>query len=131
MITHGNLARELINVAQFIKGDIAGVTPISVDATKSVESIKKEMTAAIKKADNGKGVMILTDLFGGTPSNISLSFLKKNKVEVVTGVNLPMLLKMCELRETYSLEESADKIKEYGKKNIYLASEVLARKAGT
>jgi len=131
VITHGNLARELINVAQFIKGDISDVTPISVDATKSVESVKKEMIAAIKKADNGKGVMILTDLFGGTPSNISLSFLKKNKVEVVTGVNLPMLLKMCELRGKNSLAECAEKIKEYGKKNIYLASEVLARKAGT
>jgi len=112
-----------------IKGDIKGITSVSLNETKGVEDIKKEITSAIKKADSGKGVLIMTDLFGGTPSNISLSFLKKEKVEVVTGVNLPMLLKISDIREEKKLTEFADLIKAYGKKNIYLASEILNRKA--
>lgn len=129
IITHANLGYELIKAAEMIKGDIKGITSVSLDATKGVEDIKKEITLAIKKADSGKGVLIMTDLFGGTPSNISLSFLKKEKVEVVTGVNLPMLLKISDIREEKKLAEFADLIKVYGKKNIYLASEILNRKA--
>ncbi|MBW2675074.1 MAG: PTS fructose transporter subunit IIA, partial [Deltaproteobacteria bacterium] len=83
------------------------------------------------KADLGEGVLIMTDLFGGTPSNISLSFLKEEKVEVVTGVNLPMLLKISDIREEKKkLAEFANLVKVYGRKNIYLASEILNRKAG-
>ena len=100
-----------------------------MDSKKAVEDVKKEITAAIKKADYGNGVLILTDLFGGTPSNISLSFLKEEKVEVITGVNLPMLLKIPDMRRKKKLVEAADFIKDYGKKNIYLASELLNRKA--
>ncbi len=129
IITHANLGSELIRAAEMIKGDIKGITSVSLNETKGVEDIKKEITSAIKKADSGKGVLIMTDLFGGTPSNISLSFLKKEKVEVVTGVNLPMLLKISDIREEKKLTEFADLIKAYGKKNIYLASEILNRKA--
>lgn len=128
VMTHGNLGKELIRAAELIKGDMKGVLPVSVDATKGVEDLKKEITTALKKADSGEGVLILTDLFGGTPSNISLSFLKKNKVEVVTGVNLPMLLKVSDTRGEINLSEFADSIAEYGKKNIYLASAILDRK---
>ncbi|MCK9229476.1 MAG: PTS sugar transporter subunit IIA [Syntrophales bacterium] len=129
VITHGNLGRELIRAAELIKGEMKGVLPVSVDATKSVEDLKKEITTVLKKADSGEGVLILTDLFGGTPSNISLSFLKKNKIEVVTGVNLPMLLKVPTLRMEMKLAEFADSIAEYGRKNIYLAGAILDRKA--
>lgn len=128
VMTHGNLGRELIRAAELIKGELKGVIPISVDAAKGVEDLKKEIVSAIKKADTGSGVLILTDLFGGTPSNISLSFLKKNKVEVVTGVNLPMLMKVPDVREDHDLAEFAQFIKEYGEKNIYLASAILNRK---
>ncbi len=130
IITHGNLGFELIKAAEMIRGNMEGVVPISVDATKAVEDVKKEITVAIKKADSGSGVLIMTDLFGGTPSNISLSFLKEGKVEVITGVNLPMMLKIPDMRRKNKLVESADFIKNYGKKNIYLASELLNRKAG-
>ncbi len=130
IITHGNLGFELIKAAEMIRGNMEGVVPISVDATKAVEDVKKEITVAIKKADSGSGVLIMTDLFGGTPSNISLSFLKEGKVEVITGVNLPMLLKIPDMRRKKKLVESADLIKDYGRKNIYLASELLNRKAG-
>ena len=130
IITHGNLGHELIKAAEMIKGDTRGIASISLDASTAVEDIKKTITAAIKKADIGEGVLVLTDLFGGTPSNISLSFLKEDKVEVVTGVNLPMLLKISDIREDKKkLAEFANLVKVYGRKNIYLASEILNRKA--
>jgi PTS system mannose-specific IIA component len=102
---------------------------VCVEQTKGVEDLKKEIQNAIKKLDHGKGVLILTDLFGGTPSNISLSFMKEGKVEVVTGVNLPMLLKLSDVNEAITLNEFATFIKDYGKKNISLASEILSKKA--
>ncbi|MGV8059732.1 MAG: PTS sugar transporter subunit IIA [Smithellaceae bacterium] len=127
--THGNLGNELIKATELIKGSLTGVLHISTDQTKGVEDLKKEIGNAIKKLDKGKGVLILTDLFGGTPSNISLSFLKEGKVEVVTGVNLPMMLKLSDVKDEMSLSEYACMIKEYGKKNISLASEILSKKA--
>jgi PTS system mannose-specific IIA component len=126
--THGNLGSEFLKVAELIKGKLKNVMHISMDQTIGVEDMTKEITAAIKKLDQGKGVLILTDLFGGTPSNLSLSLLKAGKVEVVTGVNLPMLLKLTDIRETMNLDDFANHIKDYGRKNIYLASEILKKK---
>jgi PTS system mannose-specific IIA component len=126
--THGNLGGELIKAAELIRGSLKGIIPISVDQTNGVEDLKKEISTAIKKLDQGQGVLILTDLFGGTPSNISLSFMKVGKVEVITGVNLPMLLKLPDIREGMSLKEFAQNIKDYGIKNISLASEILSKK---
>jgi mannose PTS system EIIA component len=132
IVTHGNLGSELIRAASMIKGDIDNVIPVSIDATKNVEDLKKNIAAAIKKAEKGRGILILTDLFGGTPSNLSLSFLKEGKVEVLTGVNLPMLLKVSELQKKEgSLSEFAGIVRDYGKKNIYLAGEILERKVNT
>lgn len=128
VITHGNLGGELINAAEMITGKMDGILHVSVSATKGLEELKKEIIAGIKKVDVGKGVLILTDLFGGTPSNISLSFLKEGKIEVVTGVNLPMLMKISDNRSEKSLADFAATIRDYGKKNIYLASEVLNKK---
>ncbi|PKN69566.1 MAG: PTS fructose transporter subunit IIA [Deltaproteobacteria bacterium HGW-Deltaproteobacteria-12] len=127
--THGSLGTELIKAAELIKGPLTGVLHISTDQTKGVEDLKKEIGNAIKKLDKGKGVLILTDLFGGTPSNISLSFLKEGKVEVVTGVNLPMMMKIYDKKDDMTLNEYACMIKEYGKKNISVASEILSKKA--
>jgi PTS system mannose-specific IIA component len=127
--THGNLGSELIKAAEMIHGAMKLVTHVSVSQDKGVEEIKKEISVGIKKLDQGQGVLILTDLFGGTPSNLSLSFLKPGKVEVVTGVNLPMLLKMTEIQDSSkTLEEFAHCLKEYGIKNISLASEILGKK---
>ena len=126
--THGNLGSELIKAAELIRGSLKGIVHISVDQTKEVEDLKKEISTAMKKLDQGQGVLILTDLFGGTPSNISLSFMKEGKVEVITGVNLPMLLKLPDIREGTSLKEFAQVIKDYGIKNISLASEILSKK---
>lgn len=126
--THGSLGSELIKAAELIRGGLKGIIHVSVDQTKGVEDLKKEISTAIKKLDQGRGVLILTDLFGGTPSNISLSFLKEGKVEVITGVNLPMLLKLPDIGKDMSLKEFALYIKEYGIKNISLASEILNKK---
>ncbi|MBP9020771.1 MAG: PTS sugar transporter subunit IIA [Syntrophobacterales bacterium] len=126
VITHGDLGRELINAAEMIKGPLEGVLFVSVNYSKGVEDLKKEIKVSIKKVDSGDGTLIFTDLFGGTPSNISLSFLKEGKVEVVTGVNLPMLLKL-DMRGEKKLSELASLIRDYGRKNIYLASEVLSK----
>ncbi|MCE5282644.1 MAG: PTS fructose transporter subunit IIA [Deltaproteobacteria bacterium] len=126
--THGNLGNELIKAAELIRGGLKGILHVSIDQTKGVEDLKKEISTAIKKLDQGQGVLILTDLFGGTPSNISLSFLREGKVEVITGVNLPMLLKLPDIREGMSLREFAQYVKDYGIKNISLASEILNKK---
>jgi len=128
--THGNLGDELIKAAELIRGSIKGIVHIAVDQTKGVEDIKKEMSTALKKLEQGQGVLILTDLFGGTPSNLALSFLKTGKVEVITGVNLPMLLKLPDIREGMTLEDFAHFIKDYGIKNISLASDILSKKVG-
>jgi mannose PTS system EIIA component len=128
--THANLGSELIKAAELIRGSLKGIVHVSVDQTKGVEDLKKEISTALKKLDQGQGVLILTDLFGGTPSNISLSFLKEGRVEVITGVNLPMLLKLPDIREGMQLKEFARYIKDYGIKNISLASEILSKKAG-
>jgi mannose PTS system EIIA component len=127
--THGNLGNELIKSAELIKGPLDDILHVCVDQTKNVEDLKKEISNAIKKLDKGKGVLILTDLFGGTPSNISLSFMKEGKVEVLTGVNLPMVLKLSEVKEDMTLRDFACLIKNYGEKNIMLASEILSKKA--
>ena len=127
--THGDLGCELVKAAELIKGKLDHIACVRIDETKSVEQINKEIGTAIKNLDQGQGVLILTDLFGGTPSNISLSFLKKGKVEVVTGVNLPMMLKLSAVKkEDMDLTEFASFITEYGKKNIYSASEILSKK---
>lgn len=126
--THGNLGKELIRAAELIKGGLKGIAFVSVDQTEKVDEINKEISSAIKKLDQGQGVLVLTDLFGGTPSNISLSYLKEGKLEVVTGVNLPMLLKISDMRDKMNLKEFAAYLSNYGKKNIYLASELLNKK---
>lgn len=126
--THGNVGIEMIRAAESIKGSLKRVGHVSVDLSKNMDEIKKEITAAIKKLDQGHGVLILTDLFGGTPSNMSLSFLKGGKVEVVTGVNLPMLLKIRDIKDDVALPEFAKMIQDYGKKNISLATEILNKK---
>ncbi len=128
--THGSLGEELIKAAELIKGSLKGIIPVSVDQTKGVEEVKKEIGSALKKLEQGQGVLILTDLFGGTPSNISLSFMKPGKVEVLTGVNLPMLLKIHDKRAEMNLSEFSHYIKDYGRKNISLASEILSKKVG-
>jgi PTS system mannose-specific IIA component len=102
---------------------------VDIFPDENVDLIKERIVQALKRANSGAGIIILTDMFGGTPSNISLSFLEEGKVEVVAGVNLPMLIKLVTFREDKNINDLARFITEYGQKNIYLATDVLkARK---
>ncbi len=125
IVTHGSLAQELLKTTEFILGSLDGWATVSIDAGRSPEVMHQNIKQAIKDADRGNGVLILTDMFGGTPSNISLSFLEGGKVEVLTGVNLPMMLKTAQLREKSTLAEAAQQIAEHAQKNIVVAGEML------
>jgi PTS system mannose-specific IIA component len=130
VVTHGQLARELVAAAEMIIGDIPNVTSVSIGWQESPEDAEREIEAAIGRVESGKGTVVLTDMFGGTPSNLSLAFLEKGKVEVVTGVNLPMLIRLASLREEEvgDLREVAAQAMREGKENVYLASDLLASK---
>ncbi len=125
VVTHGNLARELVQAATRIVGEVRELRALSIDWDDEVAAAENAIHEAVKKIDQGHGVLILTDMFGGTPTNISLSFLKEGAVEIITGVNLPMLIKFCNLRERNDLRSVADRIKEQGQKSIYIASDVF------
>ncbi len=128
VVAHGRLAKELVLITEFIIGKVVGIEAVTTDPKMSADEIKEEISRAIKKVDQGEGTLILTDMFGGTPSNISLSFLEEKKVEILSGVNLPMLLKLSTYQSSKSLSEMAEFIKSYGQKSISLASEILKGK---
>lgn len=128
VVTHGRLAQELLETTRIIVGKtVDHVVPISVGWNDDTVDIQKTIASAISKNDTGDGILILTDMFGGTPSNISLSFLSE-KVEIITGVNLPMLIKIVNVGDRMNLKELAQAIYDQGKKSIYLASEILSMK---
>ncbi len=128
VITHGKLADALVSTAEAIAGRLENVRHISIDACDSAKCISDSISDTIKTMDGKDGIIILTDMFGGTPSNIGLSFLEAGKVEILTGVNLPMLLKLASHRGERTLSELAVLLKEHGQKSIVLASEVLKGK---
>lgn len=128
VIAHENLAKELLSVASVIVGNPSNVTAVSIGWHDDVEESKQLIKNAIKKVDAGQGVLMMTDMFGGTPSNLCLSFLQEHTVEVVTGVNLPMLIKFLGIQQESSLAEVAQKVKEQGKRSISVAGEILKPK---
>src|SRR4030043_1257104 len=129
VVTHCHLAEEMISAAQLVVGEeLRPFQPFSIDPKEGFEEIREKIIAAIRKVDGGQGVLILTDMYGGTPSNISLSFLEDKKIEVITGVNLPMLLKLATYHDNLDLEPLAAFITDYGQRNINLASEVLKKR---
>lgn len=129
-VSHCRLAEEMIRAAELIVGDLEACKAICFQAQQGVDEMTAELKEAIHEVDRGKGVLILTDLFGGTPANISLSFLGP-KVEVVCGMNLPMLIKLAGCRGELPLKDAAATVKEYGQRHISLASEILSRNAGS
>ena len=128
VVAHFKLAREMVAATELIVGPQEQFTYVDIFPDEDVEQIKGRVTAALKHVNAGEGVLILTDMFGGTPSNISLSFLEEGRVEVVTGVNLPMLIKLVTYRRDRALPELSEFIANYGKKNIYLATDLLRNK---
>ncbi|WP_029894844.1 PTS sugar transporter subunit IIA [Desulfohalovibrio reitneri] len=127
LVTHTNYGHALLEAAGFIMGSQEGCAAIGVDASQDVEETVAEIRRRLKELDSGNGVLILTDMFGGTPTNLSLSLLSSGKVEVITGVNMPMLLKVLGNR-TLPLRELAAAAKKAGLQGIVVAGEVLSQK---
>ncbi len=125
VVTHGQLGQELVSAAQAIVGEISYIAAVSIGWNDDVDESKKKIEQAVAEVDQGKGVIILTDMFGGTPSNLSLPLLKRNEVDIVTGVNLPMVIKVANQSGTDSLSELVTKVKKQGQSHISIASELL------
>jgi PTS system mannose-specific IIA component len=128
LVTHKELAEALMNVCDLILGHQERVQALSLEPQATPEECRQQIQRALGQVNNGNGVIILTDMLGGTPSNLTLSFLKEGKVEVVTGVNLPMLMKLAYIRDQQDLREAALALQEAGQKGITVASEVLHKK---
>ncbi len=129
IVCHGHMAEELLNALTIILGEASNIEAISIGWYDDVEDSKKKINVSLKRVDQKSGVVIFTDMFGGTPSNLSFSFLKDNQVEVITGVNLPMLIKFVSLQRSNNLKDVAKKVVIQGKKNIHLVSSLLSAKA--
>jgi PTS system mannose-specific IIA component len=125
VVTHGQLATELLNAAETIVGDLPRFAAVSIGWHDDTEDARAEIDQAIGRVDEGAGVLILTDMFGGTASNVAMSFLSQGKVEVITGVNLPMLIKLANLLEQSDLLASAREMREHGRNAIWVASDLL------
>jgi mannose PTS system EIIA component len=125
VVTHGQLAAELVNAAETIVGDLPRFAAVSIGWHDTVELARDEIAQAVARVDAGHGVIVLTDMFGGTPSNLAITFLTDGRIEVVTGVNLPRLLKLAGAREVTDLRELARRIREDGRNAIWVAADLL------
>lgn len=126
IVSHGRVANELLAAAEIVVGHLTHIAAVSIGWHDDVELAKEEISRSIKKVSGGKGVLLLTDMFGGTPTNISAMFIKENEVEVVTGVNLPMVVKLASQNKEITLKEMAKEVEAQGKQAIYRASNLLA-----
>ena len=126
IVTHQRLGEAMIEAAEFVLGfKPEGVLAVSIDLNEPAETLRKKIEAGIKNVKTGNGVLILTDMFGGSPSNLSYSFLEEGKVEVLSGVNLPILLKAIRARQDMTLSDLIKEIEVFGKKSISIASSIL------
>jgi len=126
VITHGQLATELVNAAETIVGDLPHFAAVSIGWHEDVQDARDDIQRAIARVKDGTGgVLLITDMFGGTPCNLAMTFLAKDAVEVVTGVNLPMLIKASSLGEGGSVAEMARQLSEHGRNAIWVASDLL------
>jgi PTS system mannose-specific IIA component len=125
IISHCDLGKELLNAAEFIVGRMEAAEAISITQTTESEELLAAISGKIKGLNHGQGVLVLTDMFGGTPSNLSLSFLKEKSVEVLTGVNLPMVVAVAQDRDRLTLSELGEKAQQAGRRSIALAGKLL------
>jgi PTS system mannose-specific IIA component len=125
VVTHGQLATELVNAAEMIVGDLPQFTAVSIGWHDDVNDARGDIAQAIERVRGAAGVLLLTDMFGGTPSNLGLTFLETDRVEVITGVNLPMLIKLASLRSSSDLLGVAREMREFGRNAIWVASDLL------
>lgn len=129
LVTHGNLADEFVRAMEHVVGPQDDVVPICIGPNDDMEQRRSDISDAIKSADSGKGVIILTDLFGGTPSNLAISLLQTGKVEVIAGINLPMLIRLAGARTELSVTDAVAAAREAGRNYITVASEFLGQDA--
>src|SRR4026208_1236977 len=125
IVTHGHLAGELLAAAEMIVGPISHIAAVSIGWHDDVDVARDEVQRAITRVTQGRGVLLLTDMFGGTPTNIASMFLEEGSVEVITGVNLPMVIKLATATTDESLADIAPKIRDQGRQGIYLAGALL------
>lgn len=125
IVSHGQVANELLAAAETIVGAQNHIAAVSIGWHDDVEIAQNEISRAIKQVSQGSGVLLLTDMFGGTPTNISAMFIEENEVEIVTGVNLPMVIKLASQNKELSLAEMAKLVEEQGKQSIYRTGELL------
>jgi mannose PTS system EIIA component len=131
IVTHGNLAHELLNAARQIEADVTAMEAVPLEWNDTVDESREKIASALNRVGHDRSVIIFTDMFGGTPSNISLSFLEQGRIEVVTGVNLPMVVKFAMLKEESSdVSALAHVITEKGSKSIRVASDLLVTSKG-
>ncbi len=126
LVTHGNLAKEFVSAMEHVVGPQKNVSAICIGPDDDMESRRSDIETAAKTVDDGDGVVLLTDMFGGTPSNLAISLMGKPNIEVIAGINLPMLIKLATLRKTAGLSDAVDRAQEAGRKYISVASRILA-----
>lgn len=127
VVSHGNLAKELVAATEHVVGPQRRFRAISIEAEDDIEVRREQIRDTAKASDDGSGVIILTDMFGGTPSNLAISVMNAGRIEVIAGVNLPMLIKLAEVRADVSLKEAAEVAAEAGRKYINIASDLLSQ----
>jgi len=129
LVTHGRLASEFVVAMEHVVGPQERIAPICIGPDDDMDQRRKDIAEAIAQVDGGAGVIILTDLFGGTPSNLAISLMKSNRIEVIAGVNLPMLIRLDGARKTMDVRAAVSAAREAGRKYISVASEVLGEAA--
>ncbi len=129
LVTHGKLAEEFVHAMQHVVGRQDGVATVCIGPNDDMERRRREIADKIKDVDTGQGVIVLTDLFGGTPSNLAISLMKAGKIEVIAGINLPMLIRLAKARGSMSVGEAAVAARDAGRNYITIASEYLGQTA--
>ena len=125
LVTHGNLATELVKVMEHVVGPQDQLTTITIDPDDDMEKRREDILNSVQFVDKGLGVIILTDMFGGTPSNLAISIMEQAKIDIIAGVNLPMLIKLASVRSTETISDAVAQAREAGRKYIMVASQVL------
>ena len=129
LVTHGRLAEEFVHAMEHVVGEQADIAAVCIGPNDDMEKRRKEIAEAIRRVDTGSGAIVLTDLFGGTPSNLAISLMKAGKVEVIAGINLPMLIRLAGARKCMGLEDAARAARDAGRNYITIASEFLGQDA--
>jgi PTS system mannose-specific IIA component len=129
LVTHGKLAEEFVNAMQHVVGRQEAVATVCIGPNDDMEARRREIADAVKAVDGGSGVIILTDLFGGTPSNLAISLMEAGKVEVIAGINLPMLIRLAKARTCMTLQKATEAARDAGRNYITIASEFLGQDA--